>query len=577
MAVLYVPESYATISAAISAAGAGDSIVVGAGTYTEHLNLSSKTNLLLMGRENETVTVNCTLSSDVAVNIASAQDVTVRNMRFVLTGSTMGTIFGGPINGSLRVIECDFDLTGVTGSDTGDWVFQVTLAYGGTTDPTAIQRCIFTGPGSSYTLNNVLRLNHYAPGGACSALVESCLFKNFAVSDSIVASAKSSTSVFVCRNNTFLNCSVAESLVSADHGTANTVALIYNNIAVNTTISNVPGSKEAFNITQGGGGTGRIRNCTYYAGTGTALLEAEAFTFGYYDSSCVLTDPGVDTNGRITPSSAAYRSGTATTSTERRPNMALDRHALGSTPSRGCYEAYASVAQVLHLKHRYVFPTSGFSLTGVTLGGPERASFDDPFDLARHIECRIAVGMHNDSPYEVWYDLEAQVYKVARYQGTFTLSTSGAAVRVMGSYSGTGVSSATLGKDSNTLALVYALDEDPLGEEDQGLTYLSDSGIVYGAANPSGSYRRTYRFNVLSTQEDLLPVTPTWRPILNKYFEGGELRVYRAWGYDMDPYDVQSNPDGYTDMVVLDTGSASYPWEDVTMRHFNVTLEGVDA
>jgi hypothetical protein len=104
MATRKVPSQYATISAAITAATSGDAIVIAGGTYSEHLNLSAKTNILVRAELNETVIINCVLSSDAAVSLSSSTDITLRNLNFVLTGTTMGSIAQGTTVASPKFI-----------------------------------------------------------------------------------------------------------------------------------------------------------------------------------------------------------------------------------------------------------------------------------------------------------------------------------------------------------------------------------------------------------------------------------------------------------------------------------------
>lgn len=139
-----------------------------------------------------------------------------------------------------------------------------------------------------------------------------------------------------------------------------------------------------------------------------------------------------------------------------------------------------------------------------------------------------------------------------------------------------------LSADSNTYVLTYMLDEEPVGEEFQAQSYMNAFGFMYGEKNPTASHRRTYVFKILSTAEPLLPSTPdgdneSLRTILNKYYAGGEMRVYRNFGGDHTPFDAVTNPDGYTDMVSPEAADGSYTWADNVLTRFEVVLDGVDA
>ncbi len=136
--------------------------------------------------------------------------------------------------------------------------------------------------------------------------------------------------------------------------------------------------------------------------------------------------------------------------------------------------------------------------------------------------------------------------------------------------------------DSNTYVFTYALEEAPLGEEDQSQSYATDAGHVYGEDNPASSYRHIFRFTLLSTEEPLFPSSPdgdddSLRLLLGRFQAGGEVRIWRAFGTDMDPFDVETNPDGYTDMVPTETTEAGFSWEDNVLTRFIYVLEGVQA
>lgn len=451
MAKLLVPSQYATISAAITAAAAGDSIIISGGTYSEHLNLTSKTNLMLRGAQGETVIVNGVLSSDVAVNLNSTTDITIRNIKFVLTGSTMGSIIQGATVTSPKILECIFDMQGVTQNDSADARVNLTSVTSSSTNPLIIARCSFIGPTAYYS---DAAINITAVGTASSHhLIEGNLFYNINTTlgstDAIVkitTSFLSTNNRILIRNNTAVRCSLYKRgfYISCSGGSAALVA-IYNNIIDESTVSFPSTADATFAITGIGSGTATIQYNYYYHGsTGTALTYAQAYSSGYANSNnCLVnTDPQVVDGGGtysalvgyIPTTSPAYRSGVATVSTEKATRMGLDRIPFAVTPSHGCYETSSGV-HAIHIKRAFTNPLTGFALTYgslLTLTGSPSA-FDDPAALALYIELTVQDVKHNTCPFEFWYIPTANHrYRAASYADTFSLTTSSTAGTIMG-------------------------------------------------------------------------------------------------------------------------------------------------
>jgi hypothetical protein len=440
MATRKVPSQYATISAAITAATSGDAIVIAGGTYSEHLNLSAKTNILVRAELNETVIINCVLSSDAAVSLSSSTDITLRNLNFVLTGTTMGSIAQGTTVASPKFIECTFDTSAVTGSDVADAHIFLSAVVSTASNPVVVSRCTFAGPGSSITADAAISITG---NGALYCLTESCLFRKVVTSGgstdaTIKLSATSGGSVVVARNNTLVDCRLYSRGIYVNLSTSSGTALIYNNL-IDESIVTVPSTSNPVVGITSSGGTLRIRHNRYYHGTtGTVLTTDEAYASAYSDSAnCLVnSDPAVDiTTGRISLTSPAYRAGASTISTERAARLGLDRLPFYSTPSQGCYEPSSGV-HALHVKHAFTNPTSGFTLThglSVSISGTTR-EFADPFELSKYIELLVQDAKHNICPFEFWYQTgPSHRYRATVYQGTFSLTTSGIAGTIMGS------------------------------------------------------------------------------------------------------------------------------------------------
>ena len=449
MAKLLVPSQYATISAAITAAAAGDSIIISGGTYSEHLNLTSKTNLMLRGAQGETVTINCVLSSDIAVNLNTSTDITIRNIKFVLTGSTMGSIIQGASATSPKILECIFDMQGVTQNDSTDARVNLTGVISSSTNPLVIARCKFVGPTSYYS---DAAINLTTLSTTANHLIEGNLFYSINTTlgstDAIVKAVASggSNHKIIIRNNTAVRCSIYKRgfYISCSSTSADLVAM-YNNIIDETTVSTPAASDATFAIANISSGTATIQYNYYYHGSvGTVLTYAQAYSSVYANSNnCLVnTDPQVVDGGGtysasvgyIPTTSPAYRSGVATVSTEKAARMDLDRMAFATVPSHGCYETSSGV-HAIHIKRPFTNPLTGFALTYgslLTLTGSPRA-FNDPAELALYIELAVQDVKHNTCPFEFWYiPTASHRYRAASYADTFSLTTSSTAGTIMG-------------------------------------------------------------------------------------------------------------------------------------------------
>lgn len=451
-----VPSQYATIAAAITAASSGDVIILSAGTYSEHINLSSKTNVVLRAAFGETVIINCVLSSDVAVNVANSSGVVLRDLTFRLTGSTMGSLVFGNAAAGLKVVQCTFDVEAVTGSDTADGLLYLTNATGTSTNPIIVSRCKFLGT-PDYALAYGVAIGG---SGALHAVVEGCLFyrvrTNTNSSNALIRITWSSANanVFV-RQNTFVRCKAYKQFVYfSSGGTTPTLAVMHNMLADECTVSIPANATQAFDAVVTGSTT-YIRDIRYYQGSsGTALTYAQAFDATYSDASdCLVnSDPAVADGGgaaytegvgRIASTSPAYRGGTAAASTERPARLGADRIPFASTPSQGCYEVYPTGLQAFHIKHKFTNPISGITLShggAVTLTGTTR-SFEAPFEVAEFVEIAFQDGRPAYPPIDFWYmPTSDHRYRAAVVFGTFDLTTSGVAGTIMGSGSHAGSS-----------------------------------------------------------------------------------------------------------------------------------------
>ena len=141
-----------------------------------------------------------------------------------------------------------------------------------------------------------------------------------------------------------------------------------------------------------------------------------------------------------------------------------------------------------------------------------------------------------------------------------------------------------LSADMNTVLLTYALDEDPHGEEDSSIVERFGNGYVRGEALPVGSYRNVFFFHGISNKEEYIPTPGTdadIRRILDQFYAGGELRVYRDFPADLTIWTETTpagygNPNGYSDMTAAKPGDEMYQWRDNVMARTGFEIVGVE-
>lgn len=132
-----------------------------------------------------------------------------------------------------------------------------------------------------------------------------------------------------------------------------------------------------------------------------------------------------------------------------------------------------------------------------------------------------------------------------------------------------------LAKDAH-LEVVPLLDEGAVGVVLSGDAVSFDTGRTVGRALPANNTRRLVSFEGISTGEGLFPTTAQTkvRRLLNYFHAGGALRVYRKYPTVLTAWST-SNPEGYDDIVPLDSGAGDYSWFDATMTRHTFKVEGV--
>jgi len=360
----------------------------------------------------------------------------------------MGSIIQGSTTTSPKILECIFDMQGVTQNDSADARVNLTGAVSSSTNPLIIARCKFVGPTSYYSDAAI----NITTSTTANHLIEGNLFYSINTTlgstDAIVkvVAAVGTNHKIVIRNNTAVRCSLYKRgfYISCSSTSAALVAM-YNNIIDESTVSTPSASDATFAIANISSGTATIQYNYYYHGSvGTVLTYAQAYSSVYANSNnCLVnTDPQVVDGGGtysasvgyIPTTSPAYRSGVATVSTEKATRMGLDRIPFATTPSHGCYETSSGV-HAIHIKRPFTNPLTGFALTYgslLTLTGSPKA-FNDPAELALYIELAVQDVKHNTCPFEFWYiPTASHRYRAASYADTFSLTTSSTAGTIMG-------------------------------------------------------------------------------------------------------------------------------------------------
>lgn len=438
MAQLLVPSAYSTIAAALTAAAAGDEIVISAGTYTEALTYTSKNSIVMRAAQGETVVI--TGTSTLLTLSTSAQFNTFRGITFKRTGnSTARMIFGSVTSAYSNIfIDCIFDCSEMTAT-TSTLPFVAVVA-GSSGFPTIMRRCKFVGNGSTVQWSNVLLISANSIGSGNDTLVESCVFYNITSSNvstnRFVYWSVGAAGTVVFRNCTFRSIRSYRQVIRIFAGAGSTY-YIYNCVDYNHTM-NSPNSGEGMFVVSTGSGI--VRNNTVHNTSGSSFVIASPDTSGN-----VYGDSSLDINGvpPQTTSSILYRAGVSVAAAETRCWRDYLGKTFYTTPSRGAYEIFPSGdpwRAMLFLKYKYALPTVGltWNVTGqsaATLPSTWRA-FNSPMELAEFVELAIN---GNTQGYKIgaefWFDMFNMRYRSTCYVGTFSLSTAAAAAMLFGTQS----------------------------------------------------------------------------------------------------------------------------------------------
>lgn len=108
----------------------------------------------------------------------------------------------------------------------------------------------------------------------------------------------------------------------------------------------------------------------------------------------------------------------------------------------------------------------------------------------------------------------------------------------------------------------------------------SDTGYVTGElAWADNRSRRVFSFDGISAKEEVTPLESETklRRLLDYYYGGGQIRVYRMYPSNVSAWDQDSNVEGFSDIVEEDVGSADYPWYESGMCRHSFSIKGLEA
>ena len=444
MSRLLVPSQYEFIQEALAAAEPGDSIVISEGIYFEYLNLVNYHDIVIRAAYGERVQISPPVTVpgiyETCIKLDNSSRITFRDIEFYLQDLGVDFFLGyDQIEcRAISLIDCKF-------SNTGGVIpvhSVVRIGAGPGYRPSVIRRCSFVSanPGLGYELMHIIRVDGVGGG----VVIENNALHNWHLSDSYSSfalpqlernsscvvvdfSSPSSADQIVIRHNA-ASVYLVENFIYVDAQSAGSKCHIYNNILnssqpLNDTNTYVIDGYESMSQAV-------IRNnCSYSSG---ASLD-NTFSPNTSNNTQGETSLGGVSNGfyEISALAGAYRSGVAVSGSENPAPVDYRRLPFYSpTPSRGQSEVYDTwdTKQALHLKYKNVDVTDGLTMrvgleTLVFI--PERASYETPIEVAKHLEILIS-DLSPAADIEVWYDLQANVYKIQAWAGgTFTFVTSG--------------------------------------------------------------------------------------------------------------------------------------------------------
>lgn len=552
MTTRYVPSQYSTISTAISACSPGDEVIVNGGTYVE--NIAPSVN-------------NVTLKAAWGTRVAVTGRVSIRT----------GLVISG----------FDFTYTTTTGSDAA-------IIQAATPTSFRLTDCSFTVAGSGYGINF----------GTASAsgeyIIDRCKFTNNSAGGNRLMWISDWANLHI-HSCIFIDWSTTATAVFRFTSTGSTKNLyFYNNVVYNCDAS---GSSRVVMVLDGGTtGTKRISNCIFQdcTITGSRLITITAGgtrTYGncchYNNSTGTLASGGTDLGGHVTfdslwntttymlsTNSPCVNTGTITyAATKDYFGRAFTTSDDTEIPNIGATQNLSGSSWAFYVKREHTNIAYGLTITisAVNASFPTaKESFSDPWEVANYLEyiCLDTTEVGSGGFFRcVWCtDNRFRIVTTRSMTYTFTVAS------IFGEVSGVTTDTSTaLGGDEHLYIFSSELEEEPQGSFKDYQLFTSPYGRVVGYGHLATVDNIVFSFSGVSEEELLFPLfsTTSLRDLLDLFYSGYTMRVYRAFPSVLDQYD-ESYPSptltGYTDIIVKN--APDYKWNDSVLGRFSFRIEG---
>lgn len=505
-----------TLGATLTAASAGDVIVLQTGEYTG--NVTFKPGVHVIAAPGAVPVL-----SGVFGNSAGSTRILLRDLTFTSTGlNTLGN------NGKIRFDHCKFLVAGnyeITGDDTGTFEF-----YG----------CTFI---TEYT--------NFRSLGATDVHI-GCLYVG-----SVFFDTHTDTTLSWC---TFANPAGAiNPNIRVESGTITATNCIFSE-------PNVLAS-QIYLV------------CLAVPGTATRCVFLENDDANPYTSGGMVEIDCRYPTGGIFRSTGSWRLAEGSVArniggTAGAPYpFGANRLALG--PDAGCFTYYGDTTAVF-APWLEADPAFGFDATDVTKGLisviPDLGLRADIFDVGQRLAFELT--KHFVQPEFVWgVSATGELELRSIFQSTTgDLTTSALAIPHFGILSETGITDLTLRADPRILLTDLAW-EAPTAPFIPAVVERYDMGQTRGSDIPDANERRLCSFRLYTRTDENYAHDVRARTVFNRWSSGSPVRVYRRWD-ETDPWST-TNVEGYDDIVPLRVDGMDYQWYTPNLTSYEIVFEGV--
>ncbi len=309
--------------------------------------------------------------------------------------------------------------------------------------------------------------------------------------------------------------------------------------------------------------SGTIRHVVYDA---TSAVLDDQFNAVLTDNKAVQ-DVRLRDNGRLEHDSPARGAGSGA-------NVAFfpyDRNRYQVGADAGCYMYHGSTSAMC-APWPLTDPAYGLNLTDVTRGAMlvtlNPQLFHDTRDIGSYIAQEVTRFFGQvDFTWGITTDNEIKLRKPF-FDATGDVTTNNHAAQIFGIINETGVSTITLGANPRMLQtdLVW---EAPTAPYIPAHVERFAFGQPDGLDLPDNSERRYCQFRMYTRTED----TTVARDVMNRWFSGSFLRVYRRWD-ETDPWST-TNDEGYDDVVPLPVDDGEYSWYTPNLTAYEINIMGL--